>query len=115
MEAGVELAAHLVATFCELAAIAVLAAGAVVAAAQVLWSWRAFGDVRAKKAIWLRFASSIALALEFALAADLANTAIRPTWDEIGALATIAAIRTGLNYFLAKDIENFRDPEKAGA
>jgi uncharacterized membrane protein len=31
---------------------------------------------------------------------------IAPRWQEIGQLAAIAAIRTALNYFLAKDIES---------
>ena len=57
--------------------------------------------------IWLRFATWILLALEFALAADLVRTAVAPTWDDISKLAVIATIRTMLNYFLAKDIAEF--------
>lgn len=60
-----------------------------------------------RREIWLRFAIWILLALEFALAADIIRTAIAPTWDEIGKLGAIAVIRTGLNWFLAKDIESF--------
>jgi uncharacterized membrane protein len=60
-----------------------------------------------RREIWLRFAIWILLALEFALAADIIRTAIAPTWDDIGMLGAIAAIRTVLNYFLAKDIETF--------
>ena len=51
--------------------------------------------------IWLRFATWILLALEFALAADIVRTAVAPTWDDISKLAVIATIRTMLNYFLA--------------
>jgi uncharacterized membrane protein len=50
------------------------------------------------------FAAWIMLALEFALAADIIRTAIAPTWQDIGMLGAIAAIRTALNWFLAKDI-----------
>lgn len=57
--------------------------------------------------IWIRFATWILLALEFALAADLVRTAVAPTWDDIAKLAVIATIRTMLNYFLAKDIAEF--------
>ena len=39
------------------------------------------------------------------LAADVIRTAIAPTWSDIGQLASIAAIRTFLSYFLDKDIE----------
>jgi uncharacterized membrane protein len=44
--------------------------------------------------IWIRFATWILLALEFALAADLVRTAVAPTWDDIAKLAVIATIRT---------------------
>ncbi|HZJ12018.1 MAG TPA: DUF1622 domain-containing protein [Methyloceanibacter sp.] len=57
--------------------------------------------------IWLKFATWILLALEFALAADILRTAVAPTWEDIGKLAVIATIRTMLNYFLAKDIAAF--------
>jgi uncharacterized membrane protein len=38
------------------------------------------------------------------LAADILRTAIAPTWEEIGKLAAIAALRTLLNYFLEREI-----------
>ena len=57
------------------------------------------------RSVWRRFARWIVLGLEFALAADIVLTAIAPTWNDIGQLAAIAAIRTFLNYFLTLDIE----------
>ena len=51
----------------------------------------------------------LALGLEFQLASDILSTAIAPTFEEIGKLAAIAAIRTALNYFLAKEIERERE------
>jgi uncharacterized membrane protein len=50
----------------------------------------------------VRFGSSLTLALELLLAADILQTAVAPTWEDIGKLAAIAAIRTTLNYFLEK-------------
>lgn len=50
----------------------------------------------------------LTLGLEFQLASDVLSTAIAPTFTEIGKLAAIAAIRTVLNYFLAKEIERER-------
>jgi uncharacterized membrane protein len=47
---------------------------------------------------------SLALSLEFLLGADILRTAVEPSWDEIGRLAAIAAIRTALNYFLQREI-----------
>lgn len=69
--------------------------------------WQGEADSPRGREIWLRFATWILLALEFALAADLVRTAVAPTWDDISKLAVIATIRTMLNYFLAKDIASF--------
>ncbi len=63
--------------------------------------------------IWLRYAAWILLALEFALAADLIDTVIAPSWDEIRELGAIAAIRIALGYFLGRDIAEIREPERA--
>jgi len=46
----------------------------------------------------------LALGLEFALAADILRTAVAPTWHDIGQLAAIAVLRTGLNYGLEREI-----------
>ncbi|HXW62086.1 MAG TPA: DUF1622 domain-containing protein [Candidatus Acidoferrales bacterium] len=56
------------------------------------------------------FAGWLVLALEFLLAADILRTAISPTWNEIGQLAAIAAIRTFLNYSLSHDLQH--SPQK---
>ncbi|MGI4802229.1 MAG: DUF1622 domain-containing protein [Janthinobacterium lividum] len=58
----------------------------------------------AKESVRLRLARWLAVALEFALAADILRTAIAPSWDEIGKLAAIAALRTILNFFLQREI-----------
>lgn len=67
----------------------------------------------ARREVWRTFAAWILLALEFALAADIARTAIAPTWDDIGQLAAIAVIRTALNFFLERDLEAFAPKGKA--
>ena len=77
--------------------------------------WQGAADAQRGREIWLRFATWILLALEFALAADLVRTAVAPTWEDIGKLAVIATIRTMLNYFLAKDIAAFDRGEKGGS
>ncbi|WP_418606894.1 DUF1622 domain-containing protein [Georgenia sp. SUBG003] len=57
----------------------------------------------------------LALGLEFQLASDVLTTAVAPTFQEIGKLAAIAAIRTALNYFLAREIKEEREElERAG-
>ena len=99
----------------EAAAVFVVAFGAVQALAGVLSLIvkRATDEMQGRE-IWLKFATWILLALEFALAADIVRTAVAPTWDDITKLAVIAAIRTMLNYFLAKDIAEFDQARESG-
>jgi uncharacterized membrane protein len=59
----------------------------------------------------LRLGRFLALGIEFQLGADILSTAVSPTFAEIGKLGAIAAIRTALNYFLAKEIERERAAE----
>ncbi len=49
---------------------------------------------------------SLALALEFLLAADIVATAVTPTWESIGSLGAIAGVRTFLNYFLRQEVKD---------
>jgi uncharacterized membrane protein len=58
-----------------------------------------------RRAAWLSLARWLLLGLEFMLAADIVRTAIAPTWDDIGKLASIAVIRTFLNLFLERDLD----------
>lgn len=108
MDAVVETAARWVALGCDAATIAVIAWGAILALWRVTLTWRGTTGHPIKRDIWVRFAGWIALGLEFALAADISRTALAPTWDQIGQLAAIAAIRTFLNLFLTRDIETMR-------
>jgi len=59
-----------------------------------------------RRAAWLSLARWLLLGLEFMLAADIVRTAIAPSWTDIGQLASIAVIRTFLNYFLEHDLES---------
>jgi uncharacterized membrane protein len=54
--------------------------------------------------VWLRFARWLIAALTFQLAADVLETTVAPTWEGIGQLAAIAAIRTFLSFFLERDL-----------
>ena len=56
----------------------------------------------------------LALGLEFQLASDVLRTAIAPSFQELGKLAAVAAIRTALNFFLAREIREERQQVAAG-
>ena len=53
----------------------------------------------------LELGIALALSLEFLLAADIVATAVSPSWDALGKLAAISAIRTFLNFFLEKEVK----------
>jgi hypothetical protein len=40
---------------------------------------------------------------------------VSPSWDAIGKLGAIAAIRIALNFFLARDIENLAEAQRRGS
>jgi uncharacterized membrane protein len=61
-----------------------------------------------RRAVWLKFARWLVAALTFQLAADIVSTTSAPTWQEIGRLGAIAAIRTFLSYFLDREVDNAR-------
>jgi uncharacterized membrane protein len=94
------------------------AAGALVIFVGAAWAFVQFvraglsrGRVEAQRsfvAIRLSLGQFLALGLEFQLAGDVLRTAIAPSFSEIGQLAAIAAIRTALNYFLAREIREER-------
>ena len=105
MQAAFKTLASYVALGCEAGTVIILAIAAVEALVLVARVLPHIGDVKLKKRIWVRFASWIVLALEFALASDIVDSAITPSWNDIGQLAAIATIRTGLNFFLERDLE----------
>lgn len=55
----------------------------------------------------------LTLALEFQVGADILSTAIAPGWEQIGKLAAIVVIRTVLNYFLTREVENEQKREES--
>jgi len=53
----------------------------------------------------LEMGHSFSLALAFLIGASILRTTLAPTWNDLGLLAAIIAIRTGLNYFLVRDVQ----------
>ncbi len=63
-------------------------------------------SIISKEEIRVQFGSSVAVALELLLGADVLATAVAPSWDDIGKLAAIAVLRTASNYFLEKELKH---------
>ncbi len=68
--------------------------------------WRNYRIEREEKLSQVRLdlGKALALSLEFLLAADIAATAVSPSWNAVGKLAAISAIRTFLNFFLEREV-----------
>ena len=106
-EEGLRQVVDVIVRLVEAAGAAVIAVGAAVAFALfvvALARRRTRGFVRVR----LLLGRFLALGLEFQLAGDVLRTAVAPSFEEIGQLAAIAAIRTALNYFLAREIAEER-------
>ncbi len=65
----------------------------------------------AQRDVWLRYARWLVAGLTFQLAADVIETSIAPSWEDIARVAAIAVIRTFLNYFLERDLAEVRSRE----
>lgn len=65
-----------------------------------------------KRMIWLRYGRWLVAGLTFQLAADIIETSFAPSWEEVGRLGAIAAIRTFLDYFLERDLAEVRERDR---
>ena len=105
----------------EACGIAVITVGALWAFLRFVWVGLRRRDAGTFVAVRLTLGRFLALGLEFQLASDVLRTAVAPTFQELGQLAAVAAIRTALNYFLSREIAEERrqvaegDPDETDA
>ena len=90
-------------------ALLIIVVGTVGAFIETLKFWfsRTTGDAR--RSVWLKYARWLVAGLTFQLAADIIESSIATDWDSVGRLAAIAVIRTFLNYFLERDVNEMRE------
>ena len=94
-----------------------IVSASVIAVALLMLIYSYFSSFTIKKNILssgqvrVRFGSSVSVALELLLGADVLATAVAPSWDDIGKLAAIAVLRTALNYFLGKELKEIQHME----
>jgi uncharacterized membrane protein len=114
MEAILHAAANQITLALQAIAIVLVAIGSVRALAgiarSVLLSPR---GAAAPRDVWLDYARWLVAALTFQLGADIVATSIAPTWEDLGRLAAVAAIRTFLSYFLDREMERAAGPRPA--
>jgi uncharacterized membrane protein len=106
VEELLQVTASYVALAVETVAVLIIAVGAVHALFLIMEAFvRGQRHPGWGRAIWVNFGSWLLGGLQFALAADIVRSAISPSWEQIGQLAAIAAIRTFLSYFLERDLK----------
>ncbi len=92
----------------EAAACAIVFVAAMVTLFRVGVIFASSGTFAQKRSVYGQFGMWLLFGLEFELAADIIRSAISPNWTDIAQLGAVALIRTFLNYFLAKDVEETR-------
>ena len=109
----------------DLMALFIIVCGTVIAFASAMHSFvlgvrnpalrgqRGYIKGHARRVLWLDYGRWLVAALTFQLAADIVESAIAPTWEAIGQLGAVAVIRTFLNYFLERDMDEVREREAA--
>jgi uncharacterized membrane protein len=85
-------------------ALIVIVLGAAEAFVRGVWTMFASTNGHIESDAWLRLGRWLVAGLTFQLAADILETAITTSWDEVARHGAIAAIRTFLNFFLERDI-----------
>lgn len=110
IESGVREAVETVIPIIEGIGAAVIAGGVLLAVGVFLAALIARRP--AYERVRLLLARTIALGLELQLASDVLATAVSPTFEQIGQLAAVAAIRTALNFFLAQEIAKAERTER---
>jgi uncharacterized membrane protein len=102
------IATNYAVTIIDWLALILIVVGAIEAFFQGLWTMYASPDGHHERNVWSRLGRWLVAGLTFQLAADVLETAVTTSWDEVARLAAIAAIRTFLNYFLERDLGEVR-------
>jgi uncharacterized membrane protein len=61
--------------------------------------------VAVSESIRQRLGAHLLLGLEIFIAADIISSAVSPSWEKVGILASIVGVRTVLSYFLRMEVK----------
>ncbi len=114
MQSFLENMTHIVVLGCQMLAVFVICVG--VLRCMIVYVRDALIGTGAHQAIQdsrMELGQAFSLGLGLLIGSSILNTAIAPSWNEIGQLAAIIAIRTTLNFFLLRDLSAQIDTRKA--
>lgn len=112
MKEGLTLVAEYAVVIIHAMALVIVAIGTLQAflqSIQIIFSQAAAGTQF--RSAYIRYARWLVGGLTFQLAADIIESSIAPSWEEIGRLGAIAVIRTFLNFFLERDLAEIQHRE----
>ena len=70
---------------------------------------RVSDQIHENEAIRQQLGAHLLLGLEIFIAADIISSVVSPSWDKVGILAAIVAIRTVLSFFLRREVRQTKD------
>jgi uncharacterized membrane protein len=108
-------ATHIAVAVIDAIAVVIILVGTISAFISMLRVMRARPEGHERRLVWIAYARWLVAGLTFQLAADIIESTVVESWDAVGRLAAIAAIRTFLNYFLERDIAEVRERDAARA
>ena len=108
-------ATHFAVAVIDAIAVLIILVGTASAFISMLRVMRTKPEGHERRLVWIAYARWLVAGLTFQLAADIIESTIVESWEAVGRLAAIAAIRTFLNYFLERDIAEVRERDAARA
>nr|WP_298723288.1 DUF1622 domain-containing protein [uncultured Steroidobacter sp.] len=108
-------ATHVVVGVIDAIAVLMILIGTVGALVGMLRVMRTEPAGHERRLVWIAYARWLVAGLTFQLAADIIESTVVESWDAVGRLAAIAAVRTFLNYFLERDLAEVRERDAARA
>jgi uncharacterized membrane protein len=107
LSAGLDPLCAAAATLIGYIGVAVMAYGSLKSA--YLFFRSRFGRDDALPLIRVDLGKHLALGLEFLVGKDIIESIVHPTWDDLGKLGAIIALRTVLQIFLAREIREVEE------
>ncbi len=77
----------------------------IVAFVSIKFSLHKKDAVSESESIRQRLGAHLLLGLEIFIAADIISSSVSPSWEKVGILASIVAVRTVLSYFLRMEVK----------
>ncbi len=85
-----------------------------VGSAKALWMFTRFFATRKGRFSHIRIdlGKHLALGLEFFIGKDIIESVVHPTWDDLGKLGAIIALRTVITIFLSRELKEVEEEMK---